>query len=328
MEALVSIIVPVYNAEPYLDDCILSVLNQTVNEWELFLIDDGSNDNSGLICQRYVSRDERIKYFRKENTGVSATRNFALDLIQTPYFCFLDSDDSLEPDYLEKLLFFRRYDIIVGGYNVKYINKKTKSIIVHCPPKLVIDDINATNKHLMIPLFKEGYIHSSCNKLFKTCIMRKNDIRFPNQSLNEDFEFVMAYLFGCKSICVLNCVLYNWIRRGYFSGVSSLPDNILYIYKKSYELLLSYFCDELIVMDIMYPTYNLFFYKAYRLFLMHRLSLKELFIWFDVFYRDPYLYRTFKRTSVNNKNEKIIHYLITKRKWILLILLFKLFRVR
>ena len=90
---MVSIIVPVYNAEKYIDECIQSVLCQTYAAWELLLVDDGSTDNSGNICDKYAREDIRIKVLHQKNQGVSVARNVALDWAKGDYIIFLDSDD-------------------------------------------------------------------------------------------------------------------------------------------------------------------------------------------------------------------------------------------
>lgn len=120
VQNLISIIVPVYNTEKYLDQCIQSVLAQTYTNWELLLINDGSTDSSGAICDRYVAIDTRIKAIHKDNTGVSDSKNKALDIAQGDYIMFLDSDDywSIE-DCLEQLINTSQKhnaDIVRGEY--------------------------------------------------------------------------------------------------------------------------------------------------------------------------------------------------------------------
>ena len=103
-KAKVSIIVPIYNTERYLDACIRSVLNQTYTNWELILVNDGSNDGSGRICQTYSTLDKRIIYILQDNFGVSAARNAGIINSTGDYFAFLDSDDELESNAIELLL--------------------------------------------------------------------------------------------------------------------------------------------------------------------------------------------------------------------------------
>ena len=99
----ITVIVPVYNVEKYLDRCIKSILNQTFADFELLLLDDGSTDLSGNICDKYAKKDNRIIVKHKKNQGVSATRNLGIDIAKGKYIVFIDSDDWVEIDYLEKM---------------------------------------------------------------------------------------------------------------------------------------------------------------------------------------------------------------------------------
>lgn len=100
----VSVIIPVYNTEQYLNKCIDSVLNQTMGNFELILIDDGSKDTSGMICDSYAAQDPRVRVVHKENAGQGVARNLAMDMASGEYYAFLDSDDYWDVDYLEKML--------------------------------------------------------------------------------------------------------------------------------------------------------------------------------------------------------------------------------
>lgn len=124
MKCLISIIVPVYNTEQYLRRCIDSVLAQTYKDFELLLIDDGSKDSSGVICDEYAAKDARLRVFHKENGGVSDTRNYGLDLAHGKYLMFLDSDDFwLRNDVLEMLIGKAEendLDIIRGEYSAMH----------------------------------------------------------------------------------------------------------------------------------------------------------------------------------------------------------------
>lgn len=100
---MISIIIPVYNAEKYLDRCIISILKQSFKNWELILLNDGSTDGSGKICDKYKQFDNRIRVIHKENTGVSSTRNLGIDLSRGKYITFIDSDDWIDSNYLEMM---------------------------------------------------------------------------------------------------------------------------------------------------------------------------------------------------------------------------------
>ena len=99
----ISVIIPVYNVEKFLRECLDSVINQTYKDLEIILIDDGSQDNSGAICDEYALKDQRIKVFHKENGGVASTRTFGLREMSGKYFSFVDSDDVVDCDYIKIL---------------------------------------------------------------------------------------------------------------------------------------------------------------------------------------------------------------------------------
>ena len=103
MELKFSVLVPVYNVEKYVGECIESVLGQSYNNFELILVDDGSTDRSGALCDEYAAKDSRIRVFHKENAGLLHTRRFGIERATGDVFVFLDSDDSLKPDALEKI---------------------------------------------------------------------------------------------------------------------------------------------------------------------------------------------------------------------------------
>lgn len=126
MNPKISIIVPVYNAERYLHQCIDSILVQTHTDFELLLINDGSTDNSGSICNEYSQKDSRINVFHKENGGVSSARNFGITKSEGEYICFIDSDDWIESTFIEKLLLpliTQNADVIFCDYYKEYYNK-------------------------------------------------------------------------------------------------------------------------------------------------------------------------------------------------------------
>ena len=118
IEPRVSIIVPVYKAEAYLHRCIDSIIVQTFTNWELLLVDDGSPDRSGVICDEYAGKDERIKVFHKENGGVSSARNLGIDKAVGEWLCFIDSDDTIQPTYLDNFeSFYFKYKLETSFQN-------------------------------------------------------------------------------------------------------------------------------------------------------------------------------------------------------------------
>ena len=114
----ISVIVPVYNAEKYLHRCIDSILAQTFSDFELLLIDDGSKDNSGRICDEYAAKDSRIRVFHKKNGGVSSARNMGLDNAKGDWITFVDSDDWVKQDYLYSMISQPDADLIMSSFDI------------------------------------------------------------------------------------------------------------------------------------------------------------------------------------------------------------------
>lgn len=198
---LISVIVPVYNAEKYLPRCINSILAQTFTDFELLLIDDGSKDKSGEICDDYGLKDSRVKVFHKRNGGVSSARNIGLDNASGEWVAFVDADDELLPLYFSKLIEnSSEQDMVVGGY--RQIGNNNKGISVLLEKIKVETAINGIfkNEGMEMLLFPWG-------KFFKMDLISKKHIRFNTAlRLAEDFSFVLDYI---SEIDYISFVPYN-----------------------------------------------------------------------------------------------------------------------
>lgn len=201
----ISIIVPVYRAEEYLHQCINSILTQTFRDFELLLIDDGSPDNSGQICDEYAQRDGRIRVFHKENGGVSSARNVGLDNAKGKWIVFCDSDDWVEKDWLESYhnVMNNNYDIIFQGY----IQEHHSSHQIRCIRNVPNNYINT-----ILLLEQNDLLGWTWCKIFKTDIIKANNIRFDKTlNINEDLLFTLQYCFYAHSISVLPIAKYHYI---------------------------------------------------------------------------------------------------------------------
>lgn len=228
MSPQISIIIPVYNAEKYINECVESVLRQNFTDYEVILINDGSMDNSGLICKRLAERDDRIHYIEQENSGVCGARNAGLDVATGVLIFFMDSDDWLEQDSLNVL--FSEYqktnsDMIiadmrfVGDLRTRDLHVFDKSFTT--TDKEWIDKYemacigygynpNPGTKHNITGLGSMG------NKLYKRDIIEKNKLRFDPYTLGiyEDNLFVLHYLVNCQSVTYISKVVYNYREVG------------------------------------------------------------------------------------------------------------------
>lgn len=200
---LVSIIVPVYNTEKYLYRCIDSILEQTYCNIEIILIDDGSTDNSSSICDSYSSKDKRILVKHQKNTGQGIARNVGLQEMKGDYVLFVDSDDEMRPDMLEKLVAATnngKNDIVLCGITINNGIRLVDSIWYNV-------DYSCTNEKLIFEYISSGKIFTGpiC-KLFKKTIFE--NIRFPSFRANED-AYIMHHLLGkCKNAFFIKEHLY------------------------------------------------------------------------------------------------------------------------
>lgn len=167
---MISIIIPVYNVEKYLDRCIISILKQSFKNWELILLNDGSTDKSGEICDKYKRIDNRIRVIHKKNTGVSSTRNLGINLSKGEYITFVDSDDWIECDYLElmyKSIIEMNVDVIVTGCVYEDKNGVNNPFKKGEP---IIYEKNEAKKEF---LKQNKFIWTICDKLYKAELLKK-----------------------------------------------------------------------------------------------------------------------------------------------------------
>ena len=212
MNDLVSIIVPIYNVQKYLPRCIESVLNQTYKNFELILVDDGSPDRSGDICEYYAKKDSRIKVIHKQNGGVSSARNAGLSKMKGVYATFLDSDDFLPNTAIEILyneMQNKNADCSIGSIKridvFKSILKKNLNSVVE-----VANSIQMTT--LIFDRNKYDELGFIAGKLYKSKILRENSIFFIEGLFGEDGEFFFNYLKYCKRIAISDICVYCYNR--------------------------------------------------------------------------------------------------------------------
>ena len=231
---LVSIIVPVYNAERFLEKCVDSILNQSYTNIEVILIDDGSTDNSGNICDLYSQKDKRVKVIHQINSGPSIARNKGIHNASGTFIQFVDSDDYIEPNMIETLVdkINRDVDIVICGY--KYIYKENDNIVVrnsntYKESKISKDEfLDKFGK-----LFKDYYINYICNKLYITDIIKNNNIYFDSSiGWGEDLIFNLTYLNHCENIFIIEDLLYNYVKYNE-NSITSTFNRDLYNNQKS-----------------------------------------------------------------------------------------------
>lgn len=254
-KGLISIIVPVYKVEEYLDRCVESLVNQTYTNLEIILVDDGSPDNSGKLCDEWALKDKRIKVIHKENGGVSSARNIGIDNAKGEYIGFVDSDDYVSLDLYKDVIESFNSDIDFVSWGISSDEEELK-----------IENNNKTllsQKEMLCSIFPWG--GSSCTILFRNVKIQDNKLRFNiNYKYGEDLLFVINYLKDVNNgICLSKKYYYyennfesatrgnNDVGEKYFKSItmsfeilkSSIEDISFDLYKK-YILYLFNFCKE------------------------------------------------------------------------------------
>lgn len=230
----VSVIIPVYNAEKYILKCIESILNQTNSDLELILVDDGSPDNSGAICDEYATKDNRVKVFHQKNGGVCSARNKGLSMANGEYVSFVDSDDYLEYNALEVLyndIITYNADVscalMVGDSNHGASNLKNGEYEVWSGSDAVKES-----------LLDNRFTYSSCAKLYKRALL--DDVRFEEgKKIHEDSFFNFSVFLRKPTVVVRNIGIYNYVNNSESASHAEFSEkffDVLYFADKKKEL--------------------------------------------------------------------------------------------
>lgn len=208
MKDLISIIVPIYNVEQYLNKCINSILSQSYNNLEIILVNDGSKDNCAKICDYYSAKDKRVKVIHKENRGLSDARNVGIDNATGKYISFIDSDDYISKYFIEtlyKTLTDNDADVVECEYlNVDNDNEETEINISSLNDKI---EIYTSNQMLNKIYSKDGIINTiACNKLYKKELF--TNIRYPIGKIHEDEATTYKILYKSKKNIIIRKKLY------------------------------------------------------------------------------------------------------------------------
>lgn len=202
MDDKISVIVPVYNSEKYLDNCINSICSSSFQNLEIILINDGSTDKSGQICKSYAEKDSRIIFINQVNQGVSKTRNNGIKKATGKYITFVDSDDYIDRDYFYKLYENQKFymsDLVICSIN--QINNNSEIKYYAKSGKVDFNHIDEKSKILWKELNQFFLLYGPCNKIYKSNIIKSNNLCFPvDTSYGEDLLFNFSYLKFCKTI--------------------------------------------------------------------------------------------------------------------------------
>lgn len=212
-EELISIVVPVYNVEDYLDKCILSIVNQTYSKIEIILVDDGSIDESARICDEWKKKDERIVVIHKENGGLSSARNVGVKIAKGDYIGFVDSDDYVDLQMYEKLYFTMKKnnaDMVICDYY--FLDEDGQKL--EDEESFIIDEVlNRNQAFQKLDMSKQNYWRyvTAWNKLYKREILEK--VRFREGKIHEDEFSIHHFIEKCNKIITIKDKLYFYVKH-------------------------------------------------------------------------------------------------------------------
>ncbi|MBE5905169.1 MAG: glycosyltransferase family 2 protein [Lachnospiraceae bacterium] len=241
MENKISVIVPVYNVKEYLERCLKSVVEQSYPNLEIILVDDGSTDGSGELCDQWKEKDWRVKVIHKENGGLSSARNVGMKWITGEFFCFVDADDWIAKDYCESMLAkCLEYDCNLAICSFVRSNGCSSKIESNNSEKILTKE---RAMHYLDNRIEEAYVKMTVawNKLYHVSL--RNVIQFPEGCIHEDEYVIMDVLLACERIVWMEEGLYFYFQRAdSITGASQKKNeqhcDVLWAYKHRQQQLL------------------------------------------------------------------------------------------
>jgi len=210
MSELLSVIVPVYNVEKYLQRCVDSITSQTYKDLEILLVDDGSKDGSGLLCDRLAEKDERIKVLHQENGGLSKARNTGIDNANGSYLAFIDSDDYIHPKMFEILMdTVGKKDVQIASCDFRHVSESEE--ISYPEVNGYSCKVYEGDEMFDLLVKKDTQTVVQCTKVFSRDIF--SDIRFPLGRLHEDVFVIHRELLACGRFAFVDLPLYYYVQR-------------------------------------------------------------------------------------------------------------------
>lgn len=206
----ISVIVPVYNVAPYLERCVESIIQQTYSKLEIILVDDGSTDMSGELCDQLRDKDDRIIVIHKENGGLSDARNAGLDIATGEFVSFIDSDDYIDVGmYRSMVKSFENIDVSMVVCGIAICTEKTKEIR-HLSKETKI--LNKVDTYISFFRYGEDIIgESACNKIYRKNVI--GNIRFKVGLISEDIEFLYRFIYRCELVACVDQQYYYYMKR-------------------------------------------------------------------------------------------------------------------
>ena len=205
----VSIIVPIYNGEKYIEECIKSIQKQTFSNFEILLINDGSTDKSKNICEEISNNDKRVRFINQENRGVSKARNKGIELAKGEYITFIDCDDFIDSNYIEELYnscIINKVKMSICGIRIRNIDRNTVEL-------KQIEEAKYKSIDALYELFRFRNLNwGPCGKMIHKSLL-VNEVKFPLIKIYEDLVFVYRAIYQCNELYFTNKCYYNYIHR-------------------------------------------------------------------------------------------------------------------
>lgn len=316
-----SVIIPVYQVEEYLQECVSSILEQTYQDFEVILVDDGSPDGCPEICDNLQKQDRRIRVIHKENGGLGSARNAGMEIAQGEYLFFLDSDDFVAPNLLEilcKCIEQHESDIIIFRL-APVKNGKILAAIVDSMPlnqSLTVKD----TPHLLLVL------PATCNKIYRKDLFIQNNIQFPPRAWYEDLRTIPKLLCKAQNIYCIDDVLYYYLQRsGSITNNSNIERNREIL--DAFDDLISYFNNNVNLecfSELEYlAIYHLFIAASVRIIQIDpkNIMLDEIAQYMDIhfpnFYQNKYL-------PLLGRNKTLIFKCLYHKQYKIIQLIFKI----
>lgn len=209
LQPLISVIVPIYKVEDYLDKCVLSILQQTYQNLEVILVDDGSPDNCGAICDQFAKADSRIKVIHKTNGGLSDARNVAIDVMRGEFVAFVDSDDTIAPDYIEVLYgLIEKYQAQMSVVDFAF---NYEGVPLHLEDRQYREKSYTANDAIEEMFYQGDFDDYAWCKLYQRSLFK--EIRFPKGLIYEDTFVSYRIMALCEKIAYCNKQMYYYLIR-------------------------------------------------------------------------------------------------------------------
>lgn len=331
-EPVISIIMPLYNAEKYVDNAICSVINQTYNKWELIIVNDKSKDSSGKICDEWAEKDKRIQVIHlTENKGAGNARNVGIDRARGEYITFLDSDDCIEKELYEKVvdsLQKTKTDVCVWGVKEQYFdiydNMFLENTIISS--KKVCKNQEETRR-IVIELESKSLFGYQWNKLYRKKIIEENSIYFDSVHLYEDYFFNLNFIKKAQTLNIIDFAGYIYKKRENQSLTKQYVKEYFELSHKRIKTMFDVY-EEWGMLNDKVETFLGKTYLRYILSALERnctknsnMSLKKQTKWIKIVGENELYIKISKNCKVNNCVLRLLQILINKKIYFLCVVM-------